>query len=179
LALAIEEIAHDLIEVATDDRGEIERLTGQRLVPVLVDGAGVARSESTKILEHLALREGSDLLPPGRRDQALSWILVDRTNALLGPLVACLRSGRDADGHALSGIAAHAAERRLADELTHLEGLLERGPYLFGPRPTVADIAIHAFLGLLPPRFGTAWAADSPRIAAWFERVATATAPRM
>lgn len=174
LALSIEGIAHELVEVDPHDRREIVRITGQPRVPVLLSETGEAWAGSATILERLSGRDGSRLLPAGRRDQTFSWILVDRANAVLDPLAACLLSGRDADGHTLDRAAVETAERRLAEEIDALEGLLERGPYLFGLHPTVADIAVHAFLGLLPPRFSATWSTEAPRIAGWSRRMEAA-----
>jgi glutathione S-transferase len=52
-----------------------------------------------------------------------------------------------------------------------MEGILERGPFLFGERPTVADVAAHAFLNRLPRGERDTVIVDYPRVSGWFDRV--------
>lgn len=52
LALERKKLAHELVNVPPTDRGAVFRASGQRLVPVLIDGARTL-SDSTRILLHL------------------------------------------------------------------------------------------------------------------------------
>ena len=56
--LARREVEHEAIRLPRADRGPVDELTGQRLVPVLViDGEAIA--DSRRIVEHLRWRASS------------------------------------------------------------------------------------------------------------------------
>jgi glutathione S-transferase len=115
---------------------------------------GTERVEhANAILRTLAARPGSRLLPQSRRDQALTWVLVERADAVLGPL--------------------EDAPDRLDAELAVLDGLLDRGPYLFGDHPTVADVAVHAHLHRVERTMGRPLPHFRERVEAWFRRLST------
>jgi glutathione S-transferase len=119
----------------------------------------------------------SVLVPSSRRDQALTWVLVDRADAILAPICYRLKRGRDPEGNELTEEDLSVLRRRLREELAVMEGILERGPFLFGERPTVADVAAHAFLNRLPEGELAPLLAELDRAAGWYERVAEAAAP--
>lgn len=173
LALVLEGLPYDSVLVNPDDREETRKVSGQEEVPVLVDGTEVL-SDSTTILRYLAGRPGSKLLPEARRDQALTWVLVDRSDAVLAPITSRLHRGKEPGGRPLPDHDVQVLERKLETELAVLEGILERGPFLFGERPTVADVSEHAFINRL--QRGTGWKVPDPlvRVGAWFDRVAKA-----
>ncbi len=174
LALALERLPYESVEIDPADRTEVLRVSGQPSVPVLVEEDGAAIPDSLAILRHLAQRPGSELLPKPRRDQALTWVLVDRANGVLGPLTSRLTSRADPHGNDLREDELRSLERKLDAELAILEGMLERGPFLFGDRPTLADIVAHAFLNRLHRIGGRAIPESFVRVAAWYHRVETA-----
>jgi glutathione S-transferase len=51
--------------------------------------------------------------------------------------------------------------------------MLERGPYLFGERPTAADIVVHAFLNRLEHSRRYPIPDDLVRANAWYGRLKT------
>ena len=114
---------------------------------------------------------GSRLLPPGRRDQTLTWVLVDRADVFLSPICEALTRRADSDGSPLSDDDLRVLRRRLEDELAVIEGILERGPYLFGDHATVADIATHAFLNRLPTEEVVPLIGEYPRLTGWYDRM--------
>ena len=171
LALAIEGIDYESHVVDPDDRANVLALSGQEKVPVLVEEDGSVLLESNRILQRLVEAPGSKLVPESRRDQSLTWVLVERADALLAPLFYRIRRRRDPDGRELSDEDLSVLRRRLQEELAVVEGILERGPFLFGEHPTVADVAVHAFLNRLPRGERDTVTIDYPRVCGWFKRV--------
>jgi glutathione S-transferase len=171
LALAIEGIEYRSHVVDPDDRSEVIELSGQEKVPVLVEDDGSVLLESNRILQRLVEAPGSKLVPESRRDQSLTWVLVERADAMLAPLFYRIRRRRDPDGRELSDEDLSVLRRRLQEELAVVEGILERGPFLFGEHPTVADVAVHAFLNRLPRGERDTVTIDFPRVGGWFKRV--------
>jgi glutathione S-transferase len=53
LALAYKRVEAELVEVDPSDRSQVRQLSGQELVPVLIDGDDVV-ADSLTILRHLA-----------------------------------------------------------------------------------------------------------------------------
>jgi glutathione S-transferase len=171
LAFGLEGIDYESLVIDPRDRSEVEKISGQPSVPVMVDTDGTVIVEANRILRHLATDENSKLLPPGRRDQTLTWVLVDRADAILAPVCRHLTQREDDDGSPLSEDDLRVLRRRLEDELAVIEGILERGPYLFGDHPTVADIATHAFLNRLAEDEVAPLIAEYPRLTGWYERM--------
>jgi glutathione S-transferase len=176
LALALEGIEYESREIDPGDRSEVENVSGQGKVPVLVEEDGSVIMRSNSIMQMLVSSPDSVLVPSSRRDQALTWVLVDRADAILAPISYRLQRGHDPEGNELSEEDLSALRRRLREELAVMEGVLERGPFLFGERPTVADVAAHAFLNRLPDGERAPLLAELDRAAGWYERVAGAAA---
>jgi glutathione S-transferase len=177
LALGLERIAYESLVIEPQDRDEVQKISGQSLVPVLVDIDGTVIIESNRILRHLATMPKSRLLPSSRRDQTLTWVLVDRADVILSPICKRLTLRVDDDESPLSDDDLRVLRRRLEDELAVIEGILERGPYLFGDHPTVADIATHAFLNRLPTEEVVPMIGDYPRLTGWYDRMLEESRP--
>ena len=171
LAFGLERIDYQSLVIDPQDRGEVQKISGQSWVPVMVDNDCTVIVESNRILRHLASIEHSRLLPPGRRDQTLTWVLVDRADVILAPICRRLTRRVDDDGSPLSDDDLRVMRRRLEDELAVIEGILERGPYLFGDHPTVADVATHAFLNRLPTEESVPLIGEYPRLTGWYDRM--------
>jgi len=171
LAFGLERIDYQSLVIDPQDRGEVQKISGQSWVPVMVDNDSTVIVESNRILRHLASIEHSRLLPPGRRDQTLTWVLVDRADVILAPICRRLTRRVDDDGSPLSDDDLRVMRRRLEDELAVIEGILERGPYLFGDHPTVADVATHAFLNRLPTEESVPLIGEYPRLTGWYDRM--------
>ncbi len=176
LALALEGIDYESLVIDPEDREEVKTISGQPLVPVMVDNDGSVIVESNRILRHLASAAASRLLPPARRDQALTWVLVDRADAILSPLCRRLAERTDDDGSPLNDDELRVLRRRLEDELAVVEGILERGPFLFGDHATVADVAMHAYLNRAPAEEVVPLIGEYPRLTGWYDRVLEAAA---
>jgi len=171
LAFGLERVDFESLVIDPEDRGEVQKISGQSQVPVMIDNDGTVVAESNRILRHLATMPESRLLPSGRRDQTLTWVLVDRADVKLAPICEGLTRHTDADGSLLSDDDLRVLRRRLEDELAVVEGILERGPYLFGDHPTVADIATHAFLNRLPTEEVVPMIGEFPRLTGWYDRM--------
>lgn len=174
LALALEGIEYESVSVDPTDREPVVKVSGQPKVPVYVDESGDVLYGSNRIIRRLARKEGSGLLPSGRRDQVLAWILVDTADSNLGPLTSRLIRKTDPDGRPLSDDDLKVLSRNLDRALAALEGMLERGPYLFGEKPTAADIAVHAFLNRLEAARRHPIPQDLVRAASWYGRLKAA-----
>ena len=118
--------------------------------------------------------EGSTLLPESRRAHTLTRLLVEHADRAIAPLVSGLRRRTTRDGAPLSDDDLAVLRLRLDGELDRLDGVLEGRPFLFGDRPTLADLAHHAYLNRLA--WSTDWEvpASQPRVRGWFERVEVA-----
>ena len=146
LALALVGLEYESHPVEPGDRSAVVEVSGQEKVPVLVEEDGKVLLESNRIIQRILEAPESDLVPSSRRDRSLTWVLVDRADATLAPLCSRLRRRKSPDGRELSEDDLSVLRRRLQEEIGVMEGILERGPFLFGERPTVADVAAHAFL---------------------------------
>jgi glutathione S-transferase len=178
LALTLEGLTYDSREIDPADRSEVERVSGQGKMPVLVEEDGRVIMQSNSIMQLLVSAPDSVLVPFSRRDQALTWVLVDRADAILAPICYRLKKLRDPEGSELTDEDLSVLRRRLGEELAVIEGILERGPFLFGERPTVADVATHAFLNRLPESERTPLLTGLDRATGWYERVAQAAESR-
>jgi len=178
LVLAAKGLAYNVVEV-TPGVGQLElvRLSGQRQVPVLVDGADVI-ADSTAIAHHLECNVPEPaLLPadPALRAQVL--LLEDWADTALGAgarlaLVQAaavdpvLRGGLLPDATPaplrslvgalpsalLSGVGQvidHGGMEQLRTNLLQLCALVQHQPYLVGAQLSLADLAVVAQLSLL------------------------------
>jgi glutathione S-transferase len=182
LALAHKGIAAEWVEVDAADRGEVVRISGQELVPVLVAGDEVV-ADSTAILEYLEERfPEPPLYPaePARRAELL--LFVDWFNRLWKRppnLIAAEELKPEPDRARIAEL-----ERRIAAALAIFEDLLAARDFLFGDELTAADVIAFPFLkyaGLWdeadPDRFHEILRDTQrldgryPRLEAWIHRV--------
>ncbi len=166
-------LEYQAVQVPPGDRGEVRRLSGQEDLPLLVDGETVVAG-STAIFRHLvAAGNGAELLPDDARDRALAWILEAYAHGVLGPLVRQVVESGVAWPPAAAGGAPgpEGAAAALTRELRSVEALLTGRDYLLGDSPTLADLALHAFVsrlggGDLPPLPG-----GMTRLRSWYARL--------
>ncbi|NDG73869.1 MAG: glutathione S-transferase family protein [Synechococcaceae bacterium WB8_1B_136] len=178
LVLAAKRLPYTTVEV-TPGLGQVElfRLSGQRQVPVLVDGAEVLADSST-IAAHLERTQPEPpLLPADPQERARVLLLEDWADTALaaGARLALvqaaaadpvLRSGllpdatpaalRSLVGALPSGVLAgvgqvidHGGLQQLRRNLEQLTLLLTDRPYLVGDQLSLADLAVAAQLSLL------------------------------
>ncbi|MGH2961658.1 MAG: glutathione S-transferase family protein [Solirubrobacterales bacterium] len=144
LALAHKGVEVESVLIEYADRSPVERVSGQGLVPVIVDGGEVIY-DSTRILRHLEQRfPDPPLFPadPARRaelDVFLEWfneVWKSAPNALEEEL-----EKTDPDEAAIEPLSA-----RIAESLDLFERLLAGREYLMGDKLSAGDCAAFPFL---------------------------------
>jgi glutathione S-transferase len=185
LALGLKDLAAEWIDLDPLDRSPVRDISGQDLVPVAVFEDGTILADSTAILEELERRHPDPpLYPADEAARAEVEIFVDWFNRVWkrapNDLEAELTSGEPDAGRV------RALERELSSSRDLFERLLAGRGYLFGDRPSVADIVAFPFLkyGLIYDPGDDepfhkiliehlALGASYPRLEAWLRRVDT------
>jgi glutathione S-transferase len=144
LALAHKGVAGEWVDVHPADRSSVVEVSGQELVPVLVDGELVLH-DSPRILEHLEQRfPEPPLFPrdPARAEELRSFL--DWFNQIWKRppnLIAAEELKSDPDRARIAEL-----EQRIAAALDRFENLLAGRDYLFGNELTAADVTAFPFL---------------------------------
>ena len=132
------------VEVDPDDRSEVVRVSGQELVPVLVDGDRVL-SDSPLILDYLEEKfPERPLFPADPARRAEVWTFVDWFNRVWKRppnLIVDEESKPEPDRERIAEL-----EHRIADALPLFESLLHGRDYLFGDELSMADVIAFPFL---------------------------------
>jgi glutathione S-transferase len=180
LALAHKGLEAESVWIDPDDRSEVERVSGQRLVPVLEEDGRVV-SDSMEIVSYLEERYPEPPLypaEPARRaelDLFVEWfnrVWKRAPNEIEAEL---LKTEPDRER-----IAALGAQMR--EWLVLFEALLDGRDYLFGSEPSAADFAAFPFL-----KYAVLWEEGDdelfhqilrdyqrepgPRVEAWIRRI--------
>lgn len=138
-------------------------------VPVLVHGAKKL-SQSGVILTYLAERS-QKFMPRGEaaRLEALRWILFDnqKVNGYLGPYRFLRNFARPPGAPAVMEF----LKSRLDNTLGILDKRLEKGDYIVGAEPTIADLSLVGYLYYPADEFGFDISATHKNIAAWLSRI--------
>ena len=165
------DLKYESVEIDPSDRAVVKAVSGQELVPVLVDGDATIQ-DSTRILRYLVQTYGGGrFLPDDAPSRGLMWILEDYVDELLIPLVR--RAGRnvDADGNALDDAGKAALKAELTRQFESLDRLLNSDGFVLGGRVSLADIALYACLSRLELYSPRGIPADYQRIRAWYGRM--------
>jgi glutathione S-transferase len=137
--------------------------------PVLVH-RGKKLTQSGVILSYLAKLSGQ-FKPEGEDAEleALRWIIFDnqKVNGYLGPYRFLRIFAKPAGDPAVLAF----LKGRIDNNLAILDKRLAAGPYIVGPRPTIADLSLVAYLYYPADEFGFDIAAQHKNIAAWLERI--------
>jgi glutathione S-transferase len=182
LALAHKGIEAEHVDVDPADRSEVVRVSGQELVPVLVDGDRVL-SDSPVILDYLEERfPEPPLYPSDPARRAEMRVFLDWFNRLwkrAPNLIAAEEEKPEPDRERIREL-----ERQIADALPVFEDLLTGRDYLFGDGLTVADVTAFPFLKYAvlrtdgdPDRFHEILRdtmrldGRAPRLEAWIQRI--------
>ena len=164
-------LEYESVTIGDDDRREVEKVSGQRLAPVLCDEDRVV-PDSTRILRYLVARYGErGLLPAGPADQALAWIVEDYGDEVLGPLIYSVVKGTTPQGAPLDARGRKEAEKHLETQFRNLEQLLSHRPFALGDAASLADISLYALLGQLTRHGGREISAGFPHLKAWHARM--------
>jgi maleylpyruvate isomerase len=182
LALAPKGIEVESVQVDPDDRSEVVRVSGQELVPVLVDGERVL-FDSPVILAHLEERfPEPPLYPADPARRAEVQVFLDWFNQLWKRppnLIFAEELKPEPDRARIEEL-----EARIAGALPLFESLLAGRDYLFGEELSVADVTAFPFL-----KYAAVWEEGDehrfheivrdamplngryPRLEAWIHRV--------
>jgi glutathione S-transferase len=183
LALAHKGLDAESVVIDYSDRSAVIEVSGQGLVPVIVDDGEVV-VDSTEILRHLDRRYPDPPLfssDPARRaemDVFCEWfneVWKTAPNAI----EQLLEEGASPDSEEIEVEA-----RRMRDHLDLVERLLAGGEYLLGAVPSAADFVAFPFLKYARGRdpdddelfhrileLNQPLGDDHPRLAAWIERI--------
>ena len=150
LALAHKGLGVESVQLDPDDRSEVVRVSGQELVPVLVDGERVL-SDSPVILAHLEERfPEPPLYPADPARRAEVQVFLDWFNQLWKRppnLIFVEEQKPEPDRARIAEL-----EARIAGSLPVFESLLTGRDYLFGDDLSVADVTAFPFL-----KYATVW----------------------
>ncbi len=150
LAAAHKGVALDYVDVPYDDRAEVVRVSGQELVPVLVDGDLVLH-DSPVILEHLEERfPEPPLYPADPARRAEVRVFVDWFNRVWKRppnLIYDEETKPEPDREKIAAL-----EARITAALPLFDDLLAGRDYLFGDQLTIADVVAFPFL-----KYATVW----------------------
>ena len=182
LAIAHKGLEVESIEIDWDDRSPVEEVSGQSLVPVIVDGDEVVVDSAT-ILRHLEERYPEPpLFPSDRARRAETDVFIDWFNEVWK---------RDPNGieEEMEGNSDPAAiavmSKRMAEHLDLFERMLDGRDHLMGDEVSAADFVAFPFLkyALIPMDPGDPepfhkvlddhqqLGDDHPRLKAWIERI--------
>jgi glutathione S-transferase len=144
LALAHKGVAVEYVDVDDADRSPVLAVSGQELVPVLVDG-DVVLSDSPVILDYLEERfPEPPLYPADEARRAEVRVFVDWFNRVWKRppnLIAAEEGKPEPDRARIAELA-----ERITDALALFESLLAGRDFLFGDELTVADVVAFPFL---------------------------------
>jgi len=165
------DLRYESAEIDPANRSEVKALSGQELVPVLVDGEVVVH-DSTRILRYLVrMHGGGRLLPDDSRSRGLAWVIEEYADEVLGPLLRRASRGMDAAGRPLDDGGRNALKTEMAHHYEALEQLLGGEDYALGSRLTLADIALYAFISRLELYSPRGVPPEYPKIRAWYSRM--------
>jgi glutathione S-transferase len=181
LAAAFKGVAVEWLEVPYDDRAAVEAVSGQRLVPVLVDD-GLVLPDSPAILRWLEEQHPEPpLWPLERRQRAEADVFVDWFNHVWKRAPNLLYD--EVTKPAPDLVRTEELGRRVTAALDRFEGLLDGRDYLLGDTFAIGDVIAFPFLKYMAvwdegdphlfhellrdwqPRGG------HPRVEAWITRV--------
>jgi glutathione S-transferase len=182
LALAFKGLEVDSVEISYEDRSPVVEVSGQGLVPVLVDGDEVI-PDSVRILRHLESRwPDPPLFPREAARRAELDVFLDWFNEVWKLAPNAIEAELERDEPDRERIARLAARMRASLEL--FEDMLDGRDHLFGDDFSAADCAAFPFLkyGRLRDQAddelfhrileeNLKLDGDHPRLAAWIDRV--------
>jgi maleylpyruvate isomerase len=183
LALAHKGLAVESVVIDYADRSEVERVSGQELVPVIVDEDGTVVADSMEIVAHLERRHPDPpLYPADEARRAELLVFVDWFNRVWKAPPNAIEAELAADAPDRERIAALAAE--MAGALDTFEAMLAGRPYLMGDELSAADCCAFPFVKYALVREETddelfhrvlddfqQLGEDHPRLADWIRRV--------
>ncbi len=182
LALAHKGLEVESIEIDWDDRGPVEEISGQGLVPV-IDDDGQVVPDSAAILRHLEEKYPEPpIFPTDPARRAEMDVFIDWFNEVWKRDPNGIEEEMDGND---SPAAIAAMSKRMAEHLDRFERMLDGRDYLMGDEVSAADFVAFPFVkyALIPKlpdddepfhkvlddhqQLGD----DHPRLKAWIERI--------
>jgi glutathione S-transferase len=144
LALAFKDLEVESVEISYEDRSPVVEVSGQGLVPVLVDGDEVI-PDSVRILRHLEVRwPDPPLFPRGPARRAELDVFLDWFNEVWKVAPNAIEAELEREEPDAGRIEELAA--RMRSSLDLFEALLDGREHLFGDAFSAADCAAFPFL---------------------------------
>ena len=144
LALAFKGLEAESVVISYEDRSAVVEVSGQGLVPVLVDGDEVI-PDSVRILRHLEARwPDPPLFPRDGARRAELDVFLDWFNEVWKPAPNAIEAELEREQPDQERVAAHAASMRAS--LDRFEALLDGRDHLLGDQFSAADCAAFPFL---------------------------------
>ena len=145
LALAHKGLSAESVWIEYSDRSPVEEISGQGLVPVLVDDDGSVHIESMDIVRYLDERHPEPPLypaDPARREEML--VFIDWFNAVWKVAPNAIEAELEKAEPDDAAVERHSAS--MAAALGRFEAMLDGRDYLMGDSFSAADIAAYPFL---------------------------------
>jgi glutathione S-transferase len=140
LALAHKGLPVESVVISYDDRSEVERVSGQGLVPVIVDEDGTVVSDSPVILEHVErLHPEPALYPVDAARRAEARVFIDWFNRVWKLAPNAIEAELEKPSPGSERIDARAAE--MSGHLDLFEEMLDGRDHLFGDFSVVDCVA--------------------------------------
>jgi glutathione S-transferase len=182
LALAFKGLEVESVVISYDDRSPVIEVSGQGLVPVLVDGADVI-PDSVRILRYLESHwPDPPLFPSDVARRAELAVFLDWFNEVWKVAPNAIEAELEREQPGEERIAVHAAGMRAS--LNRFEAMLDGRDHLFGDEFSAADCAAFPFLKygkLRDPEDDELFHrilednlrldGSHPRVSAWIDRV--------
>jgi glutathione S-transferase len=185
--LELQRRTYEIVEVPYMDRNEVAQLSGQIVLPVLVDGSTVV-ADSARITAYLdgPTRDATAVVYEAWADSIFEDVAFRLASPPVENKIAELNGGRE-DARAMyrfikerkfgtGCIAAWAAQSRelvtkLRALLAPLAQKLQTQPFLLGETPTLADAAVWGNLYMLEWATPGWVAREVPEVSEWYRRV--------
>jgi len=179
--LEAKRVPHERVTVPTEDRSEVEKISGQSKVPVLADGEQVV-VDSTAIARHLEERFPEPALrPQGDGLAGLSDLIEDWSDEVFASHLydyAWEKYKPQEEGptdHALM----ERALRQIEVDMGMLGVVLRQRPFLLGESPSVADAAVWGCLKIVRDGKLLEMKATWKPVADWLDRMDQRVAVRL
>jgi glutathione S-transferase len=165
------DLKYESVEIDPSDRSGVKAVSGQELVPVLVDGDATIH-DSTRILRYLVRTYGGGrFLPDDAHSRGLMWILEEYVDEVLIPLLRRASRAVDAKGNSLDDARKAVLKSESTQQFESLDQLLSSDGFILGGRLCLADIALYACLSRLELYSPRGIPPEYQRIRAWYGRM--------
>ena len=154
------------------DRSEVEEISGQSLVPVIVDGDNVV-NDSTEIIKYLDEHYSNSLhlVPERAHEKSHALIWNEFAELSWGTLGYRAQKGTDKAGNKLSARDMENLQSEISRESKLLNDYLSESEFLVGNEFSIADIAMSSFISRLTEFSDFDISEEHKNLWTWFERV--------